>query len=389
MAKSLFSVPIFFIVFRETLEAAIIVSVLLGLVEQLVFKDSLSPAPEGSDTDSKSASPPQSRLGTGLVEDDTVLRRRLLRKMRIQIFVGSAIGLLIALSIGAAFIAVWFTKASDLWSKSEELWEGIFNLIASLMIFVMGISVLKMDRAKVKWKVKLSKAFNDGNVDQETKTGQWVLLFLPLITVMREGLEAVVFVGGVSLGQPATAIPIATIVGIICGLVCGFLIYEFASRTALTVFLVVMTNLLLLIGAGLFSKAVGNFEMHEFSVLLGQDIDDAGGTGPGSYDVRGNVWHLDCCDSSDRTGQGWTIFTAIFGWSNNASLGTVLSYIFYWIAVIGALIYLKFAEGRTSLAGMQSATAKKREERRTRKAIEQNREKEEYETDGINNALPR
>jgi len=86
-------------------------------------------------------------------------------------------------------------------------------------------------------------------VDKETKTGQWVLLFLPLITVMREGmpekpllllsistnfflgLEAVVFVGGVSLGQPATAIPIATVVGIICGLVCGFLIYEFASRT--------------------------------------------------------------------------------------------------------------------------------------------------------------
>ena len=32
---SLFSVPIFFIVFRETLQAAIIVSVLLGLVEQI------------------------------------------------------------------------------------------------------------------------------------------------------------------------------------------------------------------------------------------------------------------------------------------------------------------------------------------------------------------
>ena len=33
---TVFSVPIFFIVFRETLEAAIIVSVLLGLVEQIV-----------------------------------------------------------------------------------------------------------------------------------------------------------------------------------------------------------------------------------------------------------------------------------------------------------------------------------------------------------------
>jgi high-affinity iron transporter len=45
-------------------------------------------------------------------------------------------------------------------------------------------------------------------------------------------MEAVVFVGGVSLGQPAASIPIAAIVGIICGLVVGFVIYEFASRTS-------------------------------------------------------------------------------------------------------------------------------------------------------------
>lgn len=45
-------------------------------------------------------------------------------------------------------------------------------------------------------------------------------------------MEAVVFVGGVSLGQPATAIPIAAIVGIICGLIIGYFIYAFASRTS-------------------------------------------------------------------------------------------------------------------------------------------------------------
>ena len=39
MARNVFSVPIFFIVFRETLEAAIIVSVLLGLVEQIIHQD--------------------------------------------------------------------------------------------------------------------------------------------------------------------------------------------------------------------------------------------------------------------------------------------------------------------------------------------------------------
>ena len=45
-------------------------------------------------------------------------------------------------------------------------------------------------------------------------------------------MEAVVFVGGVSLGQSATSIPIAAIVGLIVGLVCGYLIYAFASRTS-------------------------------------------------------------------------------------------------------------------------------------------------------------
>ena len=45
-------------------------------------------------------------------------------------------------------------------------------------------------------------------------------------------MEAVVFVGGVSLGQPATAIPIAAIVGLVCGLICGYIIYAFASRTS-------------------------------------------------------------------------------------------------------------------------------------------------------------
>jgi len=41
-------------------------------------------------------------------------------------------------------------------------------------------------------------------------------------------------------------------------------------------------------------------------------------------------------------------------------------------------------KGRTSLAGIQSAAAKKRQDRRTQKAIEQNKEREEYENDGIN-----
>lgn len=45
-------------------------------------------------------------------------------------------------------------------------------------------------------------------------------------------MEGVIFVGGVAIGQPASSVPIAAIVGILCGLICGFLIYHFASRSS-------------------------------------------------------------------------------------------------------------------------------------------------------------
>jgi high-affinity iron transporter len=83
------------------------------------------------------------------------------------------------------------------------------------------------------------------------------------------GLEAVIFVGGVSLGQPATSIPIAAIVGLVVGLVIGYIIYAFASRSALRIFMIIMTNFLLLIGAGLFSKAVWDFQEHVFNKMYG------------------------------------------------------------------------------------------------------------------------
>ncbi|EJF63923.1 Ftr1 protein [Dichomitus squalens] len=375
MARNVFSVPIFFIVFRETLEAAIIVSVLLGLVEQIVHQDpalipgavshtlTVSTSDQEKDkADSNEGVVTPQELTSG--EDLQVNAKRLLRRMRIYIFAGAFLGLFFALAIGAAFIAVWFTQAADLWSKSEALWEGIFSLVASLIIFAMGIGMLKMDRAKAKWRVKLQRAFAGKAESRGAKTGKYVLFILPFITVLREGMEAVVFVGGVSLGQPATSIPIAAIVGLVCGLICGYLIYAFASRTTLTIFMVVMTNFLLLIGAGLFSKAVWDFQENAFNNLLGADVDDTGGDGPGSFDVRGNVWHLDCCNPENNfDSDGWTIFSAIFGWTNSATVGSVLSYVFYWLAVVAVLIHMKFKEGRTKLLGKESAMGRKRRER--------------------------
>ncbi|KAG8927281.1 high-affinity iron permease [Tulasnella sp. 417] len=384
---AVFSVPIFFIVFREALEASIIISVLLALVEQIVQQPSsgnTTAVARERTTDSNE----KKREGSHTSSEDLAVGSQaeahaLIKRMRIIVFAGSAAGLLVALAIGAAFLAVWFTKVNDLFGANEEIWEGTFNLIAAILIFVMGLTMLRMDKSKAKWRAKLHKAFLSdvangtaapgpwakwakwnpfrssskvgGNEKWEISGGKWALFLLPFVTVMREGLEAVVFIGGVSLGQKATAIPLAAIVGLICGLTVGFIIYKSSSRTSISIFLVLSTNILLLVGAGLFSKAIGNFQRHKFNKMVGADVAEAG-NGPGSYDVRGNIWHLNCCNPEDKYGNGgWAIFAAIFGWSNDGSIGTVLGYIFYWIAVVVALVIMQVTEKRSRNRAAQNA----------------------------------
>jgi len=82
MAKNLFSVPIFFIVFRETLEAAIIVSVLLGLAEQIVHEGPRDQLLE-NDTISRSEKSIAETSAASPV-DDSLRKRRLMRKLRFQ-----------------------------------------------------------------------------------------------------------------------------------------------------------------------------------------------------------------------------------------------------------------------------------------------------------------
>ena len=58
-----------------------------------------------------------------------------------------------------------------------------------------------------------------------TKAGKWGIFILAFTTTLREGLEAVVFIAGVSASLPVSSIPIPAVVGIIMGVTVGVLLY--------------------------------------------------------------------------------------------------------------------------------------------------------------------
>lgn len=229
----------------------------------------------------------------------------------------------------------WYGK--NLWAASEGIWVGCFSFIAVLMITLIGIAMLRTNQMQEKWKLKLAKAMDDENTNGlGNQSRKYALFLLPLVTVLREGLEAVVFIGGVTFTEDPKAIPLAVVAGVTLGLLIGFLIYRGGNKMRLQPFFVGSTCLLMLLAAGLVSKGVAAFEADHWNRLTGAQSDDAG-----TFDPRYNLWALKCCDPKQPDAGWWSVANALVGWSNIASYWTVGSYIMYWGLVSAWLIRLK------------------------------------------------
>ncbi|KAF2157019.1 high-affinity iron transporter [Myriangium duriaei CBS 260.36] len=317
---NVYAPQVFFIVFRECIEATVIITVLLSFLRQSL----------------------------GGPDQDRIIYKRLVR----QVWFGSGAGILVALVIGGAFIGVFYGLGRDIWSKAEDLWEGIFYLIASIIITIMGLALLRINKTQEKWKVKLAQALMEHKKKQDGKSRfsnwskRYIMFLLPFITTLREGLEAVVFVGGVSLGYPATAFPLPVVTGIIAALIVGYLLYRGGNHMSIKIFLIASSCVLYLIAAGMFSKAVWFLQYHQFAQKVGSDVSEAG-NGPGSYDMKEVVWHLDCCNP--ETENGWDVFNSLLGWQNTATYGSVIAYNFYWILITLCLACLMYEEKTGSL----------------------------------------
>ncbi|KAI1376014.1 iron permease FTR1 [Hypoxylon crocopeplum] len=318
-AEDVFAVPVFLVVFRETLETVIIVSVLLAFLKQTL---------DGPNRDV--------RVYKTLVK---------------QVWLGVGLGFFLCLVVAGGLIGAFYTLGKDNWESNEYNYEGAFALVASLIISVVGAALLRVGKMQEKWRVKLAKALESPIGIGRGRSGwfkrfaeKYAMFILPFITVLREGIEAIVFIAGVSFSAPAKAVPLPVFVGLAAGAIVGYILYKGGAGAKLQYFLIASTCLLYLVGAGLFSRSVWYLENQQWNNVIGGDAAELG-DGPGSYDIDKSVWHVNCCSPELNGGEGgWGIFNAILGWTNSATYGSVISYNVYWIAVMIALAVMRYRE---------------------------------------------
>ncbi|KKA30901.1 hypothetical protein TD95_004085 [Thielaviopsis punctulata] len=312
----LFSVPVFLLIFRETLETAIIVSVLLAFLKQTLDVPDADPA--------------------------------LYHSLRRQVWAGTAIGFSICLCIAGAVVTAFYSWNNTTWDENELYYECFFSLFASLMITIMGAALLRVGKMQAKWRVKLAAAVGAPVAVGE---GGWVgrmlekyaMFTLPFVTVLREGVEAIVFIAGVSFSTPPSSVPLAALAGVAFGSLTGYALYKGGSGARLQQFLVASTCLLYMVGAGLFTRAVWYFEQQKWNEAIGGEAQELG-AGPGSYDIDKSIWHINCCSPQFEGGGAWGVLNALTGWTNSATYNSVLAYNMYWVFVISMFLMLRFKE---------------------------------------------
>lgn len=215
-----FSVPVFLIVFRESLETVIIVSVLLAFLKQTL---------DGSDGDAQVYKKLVKQVGT-------TMRNPSATKMELivsQVWMGVGLGLLICFVVAGGLIGAFYTLGSNTWEANEYNFEGAFALVASIIITILGAALLRVGKMQEKWRVKLATALEAPVRTSGPRSGwfkrfaeKYAMFVLPFVTVLREGIEAIVFVAGVTFSASATSIPLPVVVGLIVGILVGYILYK-------------------------------------------------------------------------------------------------------------------------------------------------------------------
>ncbi len=160
--------------------------------------------------------------------------------------------------VGSLVGAFFFPAIESLMPK--ELFEGLIMVVASVMVTWMILWMLKQRhvRAEIERKVKME-------LDEKRAVG---LAFFVFLSVFREGIETVLFLGAAAFAGSSLSL-LGALAGMAGAVFLAFLLFETTMKINMKLFFNITSVILILFAAGLVSHAVKEFQ--EAKVLPAQE----------------------------------------------------------------------------------------------------------------------
>ena len=218
----------------------------------------------------------------------------------------AGIGLGVLASIGTA--ALFLVLAIEFEGKNEQLFEGTAMFLAAAILTTM-----------ILWMRNNSKAYSEDLKKKVsfslTNKQSYGLAFLAFISILREGIETVLFLGSASFSSSGLQTLIGGALGLGLALLLGVGIMRYSVRLDLRTFFNVTGFFLILFAAGLVARGIGEFGEAGVIAPVVQSV----------WDTNGII--------SDESGVG-KILTALVGYVGSPSLSQVIGYLAYWLLIV-------------------------------------------------------
>lgn len=261
----------FLITFREALEAALIIAIIIAYLTKIERKD-----------------------------------------LHKYAWFGSGLAILLSLGIGTFLLYVF----GSLEGIAEKIFEGSASLLATIVLTTM-----------IFWMAKHSKELK-GDLQKKidkvvTKKFVYGIAILAFIAVFREGIETVLFLTALyAIDFYGTLY--GMIGGIVIVLLLAYVLMKGSVKLPLNKFFKYTSIILIIFAAGLFGYGI--HEYIEAVELAGYDL---GIWGQSVYDINPS----DVNHPLHEKGIIGSIFKALVGYDGNPELLRILGYLGYWIVI--------------------------------------------------------
>ena len=165
-------------------------------------------------------------------------------------------GLAAVASLGAGIGL--YTLGTSFEGKGEQVFEGLTMLLAAGVLTWMIFWMSRQGRAvQTQVEKNVGRAAND--------SGRWAVFSLAFLAVVREGIELALFLTAATFTATAGATFVGGLIGLVLAALAGWLIFATTTHLDVRAFFRVTSILLILFAAGLVGRSV--HELNEASII--------------------------------------------------------------------------------------------------------------------------
>lgn len=171
-------------------------------------------------------------------------------------------GIICALAVSA--VAAWFfqTITGGLTGEIEEIFEGGMMMLAAILLTTMIVWMARAKHVQHQIEARVAVELSDRH-----RFGLFAVVF---VAVLREGIETVIFLGAVAL-RGANQSLFGAILGIFAAALLGYFLFSSTKRMGLKTFFRATSALLILFAAGLVAHGIHEFQEAGWLPFLSQE----------------------------------------------------------------------------------------------------------------------